>query len=129
MIYYFARTSLTPEVNFNFATHHLSLKGEAYPENAASFFNPLLEKVSSYLDSISDETITFDVDLTYFNSAATKMLFRLFGLLNEAGQNGNTVILNWYHDEVDLTSLEFGYDIKEEFLELEFNAVPISETA
>jgi hypothetical protein len=123
MIYYFARTSTTPEVNFNFSNNSLSLSGEAYPENAAEFFNPILEKLQTYLSSIDNETVTFNVDLTYFNSAATKMLYRLFGLLNDAAAAGNQIILNWYHDEEDVTSLEFGEDIKEEFCELNFNPI------
>lgn len=35
-------TERTPEIDFDFINGRLSIKGEAYPEDASNFFGPLL---------------------------------------------------------------------------------------
>lgn len=125
MIYYYAQTTTTPEVNFQFSSNQLSIKGEVYPENANDFFRPIFEKLEGYLESVEDETIDFNVSLTYFNSAATKMLYKMFGLLNDAALAGNEIRLNWYHDEEDVTTQEFGEEMREEFEALKFKAIVV----
>jgi hypothetical protein len=75
---------------------------------------------------VEDETIEFNVGLTYFNSAATKMLYKMFSLLNDAALAGNEISLNWYHDEEDITSLEFGEEMQEEFTALKFQPIVLN---
>lgn len=120
---YIKRTETSPEVNFNFSDHQLSLTGEAYPENANDFFHPILTGLETYLQSLNDTNIEFNFHLTYFNSAATKMLYSMFELLNDAAFAGNQVTLNWYYDEEDDTSLEFGEGIQQDYKALDFRAI------
>lgn len=121
---YIARTSESPEVDFNFSSHILNIIGEAYPENASDFFRPILMGLESYLKSISECDVIFNFQLTYFNSASTKMLYSVFELLNEsASVNANRIVLNWYHDEEDDTILEFGLDVQEDFQWLDFKPI------
>ncbi len=120
------RTAQSPEVDFRFSKNLLSLSGEAYPENAKEFFLPILRALDGYLASVSGVDIEFNFRLTYFNSAATKMLYNLFDSLNATASTQNRVILNWYHDEEDDTVLEFGEGIQDDFRALEFNPVVIS---
>jgi len=109
-----------PEVDFRFSQHHLTLRGESYPENAAAFYGPLLAALKDYLDTCQKETITFDVDLVYFNSSSTKMLLNLFELLNEAAEAGNNVTLNWHFDAEDETVREFGDDLAKDYAALNY---------
>ena len=92
---YLARTTHSPEVDFRFSEHTLTITGEAYPENANEFFHPLLMGLESYLKSVDSRDIEFNFRLTYFNSAATKMIYSMFELLNESACINNRVILNW----------------------------------
>jgi hypothetical protein len=124
--FYIARTATSPEVDFRFDEHTLSLKGESYPENAAAFYAPIVEQLRAYLAQVSGETITVDVVLTYFNSSSTKMLFSMFDALDEAAQAGTRVLLNWYRDEEDETIFEFGEELKADFLAIEFTDRPIA---
>lgn len=117
---YLARTLHSPEVDFRFSEHALTMTGEAYPENANEFFHPLLLALESYLHKVDDRDIEFNFRLTYFNSAATKMLYSLFELLNESACTNNRVILNWYYDAEDDTILEFGEGIHDDFRALDF---------
>ncbi|MCW3481835.1 DUF1987 domain-containing protein [Neisseriaceae bacterium JH1-16] len=116
---YLAATSATPEVDFRFDAHRLSLKGESYPENAQAFYGPLLDAASAYLAGSRGADIRIDVQLAYFNSSSTKLLMSLFELFNQAALSGNHVVVNWFHDEEDDTILEFGEEIAEDYPALE----------
>lgn len=126
---YLARTSHSPEVDFQFSCNTLSLSGEAYPENANEFFHPILSGLEKYLHSVDGQDIEFHFRLTYFNSAATKMLYNMFELLNESASISNRIVLNWYHDEEDDTILEFGEGIKDDFGALDFRPIAIDLAA
>ena len=119
---YIAPTGNTPEVDFDFPNHRLLLKGESYPESAAAFYSDILSKTSQFLDEMTAETIHVSVQLNYFNSSSTKMLFSLFDRLNLAAQAGNTIVLDWHHDIDDETILEFGLELAEDFPAIEFHA-------
>ncbi len=122
---FIAASPASPEVDFRFAENTLSLKGESYPENAAAFYGPVIERLRAYLAECNDADITVNVSLAYFNSSSTKMLFSLFEALNDAAQAGNSVELNWYRDEEDDTIQEFGEELRDDFPALQFNDRPI----
>ncbi len=118
---FLAATPSSPEIDFRFEQHTLSIKGESYPENAAAFYGPLNAAVRNYVETCHDAQITVHVSLAYFNSSSTKMLFTLFDILNQAAIDGNRVRLNWYHDEDDDTILEFGQELQQDFTALDFH--------
>ncbi|WP_145648210.1 DUF1987 domain-containing protein [Pseudoduganella lurida] len=117
---YIPATATSPEVSFEFDQHRLSIRGESYPENAAAFYGPVIHGVRAYLDSCESCPIEVNVSLAYFNSSSTKMLFGFFDALNEAALAGNTVTLNWYRDEEDEVSHEFGEELREDCPALHF---------
>ncbi|MFZ6644468.1 DUF1987 domain-containing protein [Undibacterium sp. TJN25] len=120
--FFIAASASSPEVDFRFDEHRLSLKGESYPENAAAFWGGIIAALRDYLGPHTSGTaITVNVALAYFNSSSTKMLFTLFDALNEKAKSGTPVILNWYHDEEDDTIFEFGQELCEDFSDLTFN--------
>ena len=118
-------TGDTPEVDFRFDTHQLSLKGESYPENAAAFYGEVVRRLREYLAVLPAATVvTVDVALLYFNSSSTKMLFGLFDTLHAAAERGVSVVLNWRHDPDDDTIEEFGAELRDDFPSLEFHDLP-----
>ena len=123
---FIAASPTSPEVDFRFDQHTLSIKGESYPENAAAFYGPVIARVQAYLDQCSEAEITVHVSLAYFNSSSTKMLFSFFEALNDAAMAGNQVRLNWYHDEDDDTILEFGQELQDDFGALDFHDHAVS---
>ncbi|NYE60184.1 hypothetical protein FHW58_001336 [Duganella sp. 1224] len=123
---FIAASPTSPEVDFRFDQHTLSIKGESYPENAAAFYGPVIARVQAYLDQCQDAEITVHVSLAYFNSSSTKMLFTFFEALNNAAMAGNQVRLNWYHDEDDDTILEFGQELQDDFGALDFHDHAVS---
>lgn len=123
---FIAASPASPEIDFRFDQHTLSIKGESYPENAAAFYGPLIERVRNYLAASKGAAITVNVSLAYFNSSSTKMLFTLFETLNDAALNGCLVRLNWYYDEDDDTILEFGQELRDDFGALDFRHHAVS---
>ncbi|MDY7578214.1 DUF1987 domain-containing protein [Herbaspirillum sp. RTI4] len=124
---FIAASASSPEVDFRFSEHRLSLKGESYPENAAAFWGGIIAAVRDYLAQKNpDEAIAVHVALAYFNSSSTKMLFSLFDTLNEKAKTGTPVALNWYHDAEDDTIFEFGQELHEDFSDLTFLDHPIN---
>lgn len=117
---YIAPTPSSPEVDFKFDTHVLSLRGESYPENAAAFYGDIVAQLRAFLATQSGIMLEVNIALAYFNSSSTKMLFNLIEALDNAAAAGNRVVLNWYHDEEDDTILEFGQELSEDFTAIEF---------
>ncbi len=122
---YIAPTPSTPEVDFKFNAHTLSLRGESYPENAAAFYGNVIAQLKHYLAESSGGKIEVNIALAYFNSSSTKMLFNLIKALNDAVEAGKQVTLNWYHDEEDDTILEFGQELSEDFPAIGFSSHPV----
>ncbi len=119
-------TASSPEVEFRFDAHELSLRGESFPENAAAFFGPVIAALREFLDlPDQDRTLMVNVALTYFNSSSTKMLFTLFDLLDKAADSGRRIELRWQHDVDDDTIREFGEELAADFknLDIKLSAV------
>jgi hypothetical protein len=110
-----AQTKHTPRVQFAFSRHALSLEGEIYPENAAAFFGPLIEGLEAYLARRDMDALRVTFNLRYMNSASTKMIFRLLGMLDRAGTDGRSVALEFQHDPEDEMMVEFAEDIAREY--------------
>jgi hypothetical protein len=123
---YIEATATSPEIDFRFDQRLLSMKGESYPENAAAFYTPVVEQLRQFLASQHAATITTHIALAYFNSSSTKMLFSIFDALDQAAQAGNTIEVNWYHDEEDETIFEFGEELKADFTSITFNDHPVT---
>lgn len=122
-----AGTASCPDIEFRFSEHRLVLKGESYPENAAAFYGPLIERLKVYLERLEATDVVVDVALRYFNSSSTKILFNLFGMLHEAACAGNGIVVRWHYDPEDDTMLEFGRELSSDFPEVRFIEVPQSD--
>jgi hypothetical protein len=119
-----APTARSPEVDFDFESGRLSLRGESYPEDAAAFFGPLLQALRGYLGASDPAPITFEVALAYFNSSSAKALMNLFMPLEDAADEGRAVTIRWLYAEGDETIAEAGEDFAADFEHARFELVP-----
>lgn len=125
---YIPASNETPEIHFDYASHQLAIRGESYPENAMSFYAPVRASLESYLTALPAGTaIRVEIGLRYFNSASTKLIRALVGMLNGAAAAGRKVSLYWHHDAEDDMMIEFGQDLSEEHNAIEFRAVAQAE--
>lgn len=118
-------TDCSPEVDFRFSQKSLLIRGESFPENAAQFYEPILQSLAAFLAAVSGAIIQVEVELKYFNSASTKMLFNLFEQLNSAADADNVVHAQWLHDPEDEMILEFGEELQEEYDQIKFTMLPV----
>jgi len=117
----------SPEVDFDFSTNTFSLKGESYPEDVTAFFGPVISQLEEHLDGLSGAKVTFTFELIYFNSSTAKILMGLFETLDEAGENGNEVLVVWAHEEDDDNMEEMGEEFGEdlEFAKFELRKISV----
>ncbi|MDI9340804.1 MAG: DUF1987 domain-containing protein [Sediminibacterium sp.] len=106
-------TDDTPEVSFD-TSGVMILSGRSLPEDAASFYNPLLQWLSDYGKSGVTNPVVFDMKLEYFNTASSKMLLDLFNELESVAKSGVDALVRWYYPEGDDDMQEAG----EEYAEL-----------
>lgn len=124
--FYIEATATSPEVDFRFDQHLLSMKGESYPENAAAFYAPIVQQLRAFLEAKEGATITANIALAYFNSSSTKMLFSIFDALDQSAEAGNRIEVNWYYEEEDETIFEFGEELKADFTSIIFIDHPVT---
>ncbi|WP_406541488.1 DUF1987 domain-containing protein [Clostridium ljungdahlii] len=90
-------TKSTPYVEFSPEYNELIFKGESYPENAYSFYEPIYKLIDEYF--INFQKLTVNFQLSYINTSSIKCLIILFDKLNTNYKNGKEIITNWYYDE------------------------------
>ncbi len=107
-------TTHTPRAEFD-PTGRLKLEGRSFPENVANFFDPLID----FVRDLKVDTVRFDVNLEYFNTASSKKLMDLFKHL-DANNHVNTVLIHWHYEEDDEDSLDTAEIFEESLLRCEF---------
>jgi hypothetical protein len=92
-------TEDTPEVLFDKKSGHLKINGRSLPEDAFTYYVPIIEWLVEYSKNPSElTTITFNLE--YFNTASAKQVFKITNLLADLSKN-NKVVINWHFDEGD----------------------------
>lgn len=118
----------TPEIRFDFARHCLVMRGESYPANAASFYEPVGSRLKNYLDTLpADCHVGVDIALSYSAGSSARAIRRLIGLLDRAAAGGRSISVDWRLARDDHMTLEFGSDLMEEFSSLKFSMI-LAET-
>ena len=121
---YIPATGETPEVNFCFTSHKLEMRGESYPENAIAFYAPIRAHLADYLPTVPQgQMVEASFALSYFNSSSTKLIRSLFAMLHDAAARGAQAKIRWHHDPEDDMMMEFGKDLKDEFVMLDVQVI------
>lgn len=122
-----AATERTPSVLLDFDNHNYSLSGESYPEDVSDFYSSMLNQLENHLGQLRDVALRFDFSFVYFNSSSTKVIMRLFEMLEETAQSGNQVLVNWYYKEGDEIMQEMGEEFALDLRSAEFHLLPMPE--
>jgi len=123
------RTTVTPEVTFRPDEALLVMMGECYPENPSPFFNPILGAVESHFRASRLPAFDARFRLTYVNSASTRALRRLFGVLNAMAEHGVAVTVTWEHDALDDAAAELGEDLASGLMRLDYRVRAMADAA
>ena len=124
-----AATERSPEVDFDFERGRLALRGESYPEDASAVFGPIFAALDRFLSESAGRDLTFEFDLTYFNSSSAKALMNMFQLLDRAAAQGTRVAVSWLYAAEDDTMKEFGEDFSEDLEHVTFTLVVVEPAA
>lgn len=102
-------TEDTPKVILDKGAREFELSGRSLPEDALTFYQPILKWLEEYAINPNPET-NFIIKLEYFNTASSKLLLDVLTTL----ENVKNVTVIWYFFEDDEDMEEAG----EEFSEL-----------
>lgn len=119
----------SPRIHFDPSAHVLEMRGESYPENAATFYAPVFTWLAAYLAGLGEEPVTVNLTISYFNSSSSKALMNLFDMLDDACRVGRRITVNWRYDPENETALECGEEFKEDVCDLPFNLVSFAQVA
>jgi len=109
-------TEETPSIAFDSSAPSLTISGKSLPENAFSFYKPIVEWLKTYAQNPNDETI-LEVNLEYFNSGSLKQVFNVLFLMEEIMASGKSAKIVWKYKKGDELMLEKGLEF-EKFLDV-----------
>jgi len=90
---------ITPLINFDFETGVCVISGEAYVENATKFFTPVIKWLETFCLEEKDRELTLVVRLSYYNTSASKILYKIILLIKDHIESGGKAIVKWYYNE------------------------------
>jgi hypothetical protein len=121
-------TEYTPYICFDPDQHVLDIKGKSYPENTTTFYEPVFKWLVRYFPQLTDEEVTVNIEIIYFNSSSSKILLDFFDLLDEAAFRGVDITVNWFYEPDDEDMREYGEEFEEDFRTLRFQFVERTAT-
>jgi len=119
-------TKHTPKIVLDPESGVVEIRGKSYPENTFEFYRPLMEWLEEYFDQNAKDVTTFNIEITYFNSSTSKLLFDLFDLL-DAQKEKHKIIINWIYDAENEHAQEAGEDFIEDFEDLDIKLIEKGE--
>jgi len=102
-------TETTPLVSFDPENGELTIEGNAIPDDAEAFFQPILTWLEEYIKASHSKT-TLNLKLHYFNVSSSKRILFIFYKLNELVKLNKSVVVNWYYVEDEDEMFEVGQD-------------------
>jgi hypothetical protein len=97
----------SPQVIFDKSKEIFLIKGRSLPENSLSFYEPVINWLTEYINSPNPKTI-LTIELDYFNSASSKIILQIIQMLEIPVKNGYDIKINWSYQEEDEDILEAG---------------------
>lgn len=101
----------TPEVMFDKSSGVLRISGRSLPEDAFSFYQPIIDWTEAYLRANPIQQIELNFQLDYFNSSSGRYLLELLSKL-EAHGKASLIKINWFAEEDDELMIEKGNELK-----------------
>ncbi len=129
---YIEETENTPEINFSPENNVFLIRGTSSPEDVRALYYPVIEWIKIFIDDIlegeykkfdNNNPLSFQIDMSYFNSSSAKFFYDIFCELKKATSSGIPIVVKWFYDEEDIDMKDAGIDISQ-LSELEFTFVP-----
>ncbi len=115
-------TNETPAIIFDKANAVFSIIGRSMPENAAKFYNPVMDWLIIYTQNPNPQT-NLDINLEYFNTASSKLILDALVLFSNLTKIPNhSLTINWLYEKGDEDLYESGVGFSS-LINLPFNMV------
>lgn len=111
------KTEDTPGVLLDKKNGIFEVSGRSLPEDAAEFYQPILDWLEAYTQDSNPET-QFVFKMEYFNTASSKLLLDVLSKLEDI----ENVSVTWYFDEEDEDMQEAGEEFSE-LVEIPFDLI------
>ncbi len=102
-------TSKTPEIDFS--PGMIQLSGRSIPEDAVSFYQPIIKWIEEYI-TVPEKFTKVSITIEYINSGSNRFLYNIIKLMEECYDRGNDISISWYYEEDDDTIQNLGLDFK-----------------
>lgn len=109
-------TDRTPMLEYNPKELTFSMVGVSVPDDAKSFYAPILSWVEGYVKNNITDQLTININLDYFSIQSASILLKIFKLFDTLPN----VVVNWYFDDPDTE--EIGLDLAD-MLRMKFNLI------
>ena len=110
------KTDSLPGVNFDITSIRLLVNGRSIPENAFTFYTPLITWINDFYSKNSFNTkveaSTIDITCDYFNSSSAKMFLYMFEALANYQKEGHLIDINWFVSKEDEEIIDMIDDIR-----------------
>lgn len=106
------QTNKTPKVHFDVKRGILELTGISIPEDADSFYTPLLDLIDEYIESPQNKGTVIVFKLVYFNTSTSDYLMGILKKLKKLQNKQHPVTVEWYYEEEDEDMKELGNHFK-----------------
>lgn len=97
----YSPTSKTPSVNFNATAGILEIKGNSIPEDAFSFYDPVINWVRRYVAEFPPAKTVFVFKMSYFNTSSSNCFMNMLKVLKNTLPATSTFEVKWYFEEDD----------------------------
>jgi hypothetical protein len=97
---------LTPRIVLDPGENKFQISERSLPEDALSFYMPVINWLEEYKNSPNPKTHV-EFKLEYFNTASSRMLYKVFTTLKEISENSD-VLIKWYYSKDDTDMLASG---------------------
>jgi len=115
-------TKHTPKIVLNPDNGVMQICGKSYPENTFEFYKPMMDWFENYFENAAKDVTLINIEITYFNSSSSKLLFDFFDLLDAQKEHHN-IEVNWIYDAENESAEEAGEDFIEDFEDLNIHLV------
>lgn len=109
-------TERTPSLEYDPKGPTFNMIGISVPDDAKSFYAPILEWVQGYVKEDIKTPLTINIDLDYFSIQSASVLLKIIKYFDILPN----VTLNWYFDDKDTE--EIGHDLAS-MVRMKFNHI------
>ncbi len=99
------KTKRMPGLSLDAENNDMLMEGEAYPEDVAAAFEPLMTSISTTLSKSGETPMTVKFQLEYFNSGSSRKILEIIKMIDASDTVHN---IEWLADPEDDEMIDHG---------------------